>query len=112
MSFRGTNGHGNARSQSERPRKRSVAERTATEDRHDEGTATVITADPLIARLSCALDASNSMTRKNAAVALRLHGPRAVAAIPVLTCLLARETDPHVQTEVRRALRRLQRSAA
>ena len=88
------------------------AERTATEDRHEEGTATVSTADPLITRLICALDAPHSMTRKNAAGALRLHGPRAVAAIPVLRCLLARETDPHVQAEVRRALRRLQRSAA
>jgi hypothetical protein len=75
-------------------------------------TADQLTADPLIARLICALGAANCMTRKNAAGALRLHGPRAVTAIPSLRRLLANEPEPQVQAEVRRALLRLQRSAA
>ena len=75
-------------------------------------TADPCTADPLITRLICALGAANRMTRKNAAGALRLHGPRAVAAIPSLRRLLANEPDPQVQAEIRRALVRLERSAA
>jgi hypothetical protein len=68
--------------------------------------------DRLIAKLIRSLDAPNSITRKNAAGALRLHGGRAASAIPALVRLLTLEADPHVQAEARRALRQLQRLVA
>jgi HEAT repeat protein len=67
--------------------------------------------DPLIQKLVDRLNADDPVTRRNAAGSLRLHGERAVGAIPELVKRLADE-DPEVRNEVRRALDRLQRAAA
>lgn len=72
----------------------------------------VIQSDPLISRLIRSLNAPNSVTRKNAVGALRLHGIRAASAVPAIARLLALEPDPHVQAEARRALHQLQRFVA
>jgi HEAT repeat protein len=62
--------------------------------------------DGLIRKLIARLDDPDPVTRRNAAAALRLHGARAVAAIPALTALLSDE-DLRVREEVERALDRL-----
>ena len=67
--------------------------------------------DPLIQKLVSRLKHEDAVTRCNAAGALRLHGVRAVAAIPELAKLLTDE-DPKVRGEARRALERLRAAAA
>ena len=67
--------------------------------------------DPLIARLIQRLADADAITRRNAAGALRLHGERAVEAIPELMRLLEDE-DCTVRAEARRALDRLHRAVA
>jgi HEAT repeat protein len=67
--------------------------------------------DPLIQKLIGRLKDEDPVTRRNAAGALRLHGPRAAAAVPELTRLLTDE-DPKVREEARRALQRLRVAAA
>lgn len=67
--------------------------------------------DRLISKLITKLDDPDPITRRNAAGALRLHGPRAVSAIPVLSRLLNDE-DPRVRDEAERALIRLRAAAA
>ena len=67
--------------------------------------------DPLIRKLIEKLRDDDPLTRRNAAGALRLHGTRAVAAIPALTALLT-DDDARVRNEAERALDRLQTAAA
>ncbi len=67
--------------------------------------------DPLIEKLIEKLHHKDPIVRRNAAAALRLHGPRAVAALGELAKLIADE-DPRVRTEVGRALQRLRSLAA
>jgi len=62
--------------------------------------------DRLIRSLIDKLGDHDPVARRNAAGALRLHGARAVAAIPALTALLDDE-DFRVRDEVQRALDRL-----
>lgn len=62
--------------------------------------------DLLIQKLIDRLTYDDPITRRNAAGALRLHGDRAVPAIPALTRLLNDE-NPRVRNEARRALERL-----
>jgi len=62
--------------------------------------------DLLITKLIERLAYSDPITRRNAAGALRLHGDRAVAAIPALEELLD-DDNKGVRQEVRRALNRL-----
>ena len=50
-------------------------------------------------------------TRRNAAGSLRLHGARAVAAIPALLALLS-DDDSEVRMEAERALQQLRGVAA
>ena len=59
--------------------------------------------DLLIAKLIERLDYENPITRRNAAGALRLHGARAIPAIPALERLVNDE-NKGVRQEVRRAL--------
>lgn len=68
-------------------------------------------ADLLIEKLIERLEHENPVTRRNAAGALRLHGSRAVRAIPFLAELLY-DDDPMVRVEARRALDRLRTVAA
>ena len=67
--------------------------------------------DSLIQKLIEKLSHEDPITRRNAAGALRLHGPRAVAAIPQLTMLLT-DQDRKVRGEAQRALDRLRSAAA
>ena len=67
--------------------------------------------DRLIRKLIDTLSDQDPITRRNAAGALRLHGSRAVAAIPALVRLLDDE-DPRVREEAERALTRLRTAAA
>ena len=67
--------------------------------------------DRLIRKLIDKLADQDPITRRNAAGALRLHGSRAVAAIPALVRLLDDE-DPRVREEAERALTRLRTAAA
>ena len=67
--------------------------------------------DRLIEKLIARLEDTDPATRRNAAGALRLHGPRAVSAIPALTKLLDDENPP-VRKEAQRALARLRLVAA
>jgi HEAT repeat protein len=67
--------------------------------------------DSLIGKLIQRLHHPDVATRRNAAGALRLHGPRAVHAIPALTHLLE-DDDETVRDEARRALDRLTRAVA
>jgi HEAT repeat protein len=67
--------------------------------------------DPLIQKLIDRLNADDPVTRRNAAGSLRLHGERAVGAIPELLKHMFDE-DVRVRNEVRRALDRLRRAAA
>lgn len=62
--------------------------------------------DLLITKLIERLAYEDPITRRNAAGALRLHGDRAVAAVPELEKLLNDE-NKGVRQEVRRALDRL-----
>lgn len=62
--------------------------------------------DLLIQKLIERLSYEDPVTRRNAAGALRLHGERAVPAIPALTRLLE-DNNPRVRNEARRALERL-----
>jgi HEAT repeat protein len=68
-------------------------------------------ADLLIQKLIDLLDEEDPRTRRNAAGALRLHGRRAIAAVPALEPLL-RDQDPAVRGEAERALARLRTPAA
>ena len=67
--------------------------------------------DPLIRKLIEKLHDADPMTRRNAAGALRLHGSKAVVAIPDLSELLTDE-DSRVRYEAERALDRLRFVAA
>ena len=67
--------------------------------------------DRLIQKLIEKLSDSDPITRRNAAGALRLHGSRAVPAIPALIRILDDE-DPRVREEAERALTRLRAAAA
>jgi len=67
--------------------------------------------DLLIRKLIEKLTDADARTRRNAAGALRLHGARAVAAIPALDRLLSDE-DSRVRMEAERALDRLRSVAA
>jgi len=67
--------------------------------------------DPLIRKLVEKLSDPDAITRRNAAGALRLHGARAVGAIPALTPLLE-DNDPRVRNEAERALEQLRTAAA
>ena len=67
--------------------------------------------DRLIQKLIEKLGERDPITRRNAAGALRLHGSRAVTAIPALLRLLEDE-DPRVREEAERALTRLRAAAA
>jgi HEAT repeat protein len=62
--------------------------------------------DLLILKLIEKLSDSDPRTRRNAAGALRLHGMRAIAAIPALAALLGDE-NTLVRMEAERALDRL-----
>ena len=62
--------------------------------------------DLLITKLIERLSYDDPLTRRNAAGALRLHGDRAVAAIPALE-KLRNDENKGVRQEVRRALDRL-----
>ena len=66
--------------------------------------------DVLIRRLVDKLADRDPVTRRNAAGALRLHGDRAVAAIPSLAALACDE-DLSVREEADRALQRLRMEA-
>ena len=65
----------------------------------------------LLDKLIRRLEYPDPRIRRNAAAAIRLHGPRAEAAIPALDALLEDE-DPRVRHEARRALDRLRAPAA
>ena len=67
--------------------------------------------DRLISKLIDRLSDQDPITRRNAAGALRLHGSRAVTAIPALIRLLEDE-DARVREEAERALTRLRTAAA
>ena len=69
------------------------------------------TPDRLIWKLIEKLQDGDPLTRRNAAGALRLHGTRAVPAIPALAALLTDE-DARVRSEAERALDRLRIVAA
>ena len=64
------------------------------------------TRDLLIVKLIERLSYDDPVTRRNAAGALRLHGDRAIAAIPALQRLLDDE-NKGVRQEAQRALDRL-----
>lgn len=65
----------------------------------------------MIRKLVEKLGDPDPITRRNAAGALRMHGARAVAAIPALTPLLT-DADPRVRHEAERALDQLRVAAA
>ena len=67
--------------------------------------------DPLIQKLIDKLTDDDPRVRRNAAGALRLHGRRAVAAVPALETLLL-DADMAVRREAERALDRLRTAAA
>jgi HEAT repeat protein len=67
--------------------------------------------DLLICKLIQKLGDDDPRTRRNAAGALRLHGARAVIAIPALSTLLD-DADPRVRQEAELALDRLRWAAA
>jgi HEAT repeat protein len=67
--------------------------------------------DLLILKLIEKLADTNPVVRRNAAGALRLQGPRAVAAIPALAELLA-DQDSRVRNEAERAIDHLRLVAA
>ena len=67
--------------------------------------------NPLIEKLIEKLADGDPRTRRNAAGALRLHGSRAVGAIPALSSLLE-DSDPAVRAEAERTIDRLRLMAA
>jgi HEAT repeat protein len=67
--------------------------------------------DLLIQKLIEKLGDDNPVTRRNAAGALRLHGSRALNAIPALTALLD-DDDLRVRREAERAVDQLRIGAA
>jgi hypothetical protein len=67
--------------------------------------------DLLILKLMEKLGDADPITRRNAAGALRLQGPRAVGAIPAIAALLTDE-DPRVRCEAERAIDYLKLVAA
>jgi len=67
--------------------------------------------DLLILKLVQKLSDSDPLVRRNAAGALRLQGPRAVAAIPALSILLS-DQDVRVRNEAERAIDHLRLVAA
>ena len=67
--------------------------------------------DLLIWKLIEKLEDKDPLIRRNAAGALRLHGARAVPAVPALKVLLE-DTDFRVRTEAERALDHLCFAAA
>jgi HEAT repeat protein len=67
--------------------------------------------DLLILKLIEKLSDADPITRRNAAGALRLQGPRAVAAIPAISALLT-DSDPRVRREAERAIDQLKLVAA
>jgi hypothetical protein len=67
--------------------------------------------DLLILKLIEKLKDTDPRTRRNAAGALRLHGPRAVSAIPALADLL-QDQDSRVRYEAERAIDQLRQIAA
>lgn len=62
--------------------------------------------DRLICKLIEKLGDKDPIVRRNAAGALAMNGPRAVAAIPAITPLLV-DVDPRVREVAERALVRL-----
>jgi HEAT repeat protein len=62
--------------------------------------------DPLIERLIYKLNEADPVVRRNALGALRLNGPRAAPAIPLIARMLE-DADPTVRGEAELALRRL-----
>jgi HEAT repeat protein len=69
-------------------------------------TIVAVQGDLLIQKLIERLGYDDPVARRNAAGALRLHGDRAVSAVPALERLLDDE-NPRVRNEARRALERL-----
>ena len=67
--------------------------------------------DALIQKLIDRLGDIDPTVRRNAAGALRLHGARAVDAIPALR-VLTKDEDPKVRQEAETALKRLKAIAA
>ncbi len=67
--------------------------------------------DPLIRKLIQRMHDPDPLVRLNAVGALRLHGARAVGAIPQLVEMLA-DPNHRVRAEARRALARLRQAAA
>ena len=67
--------------------------------------------DLLIRKLIEKLSDSDPRVRRNAAGALRLHGRRAIAALPALAALLE-DSDHRVREEAERAIERLRDLAA
>ena len=67
--------------------------------------------DPLIQRLVAKLADRDPRTRCNAVGSLRLHGPRALEAVPALRRLLD-DDDPGVRAEAQRALDAMRPRAA
>ena len=67
--------------------------------------------DRLICKLIEKLRDPDPVARRNAAGALRLHGGRAVTALPFLMALLE-DQDRRVKTEAERAIDRLRHAAA
>ena len=72
---------------------------------------TTMQPDVLIRKLIDKLGDRDPVTRLNAAGALRLHGARAVPAIPALTALLG-DQDLRVRQQAERAIRRLEAESA
>ena len=67
--------------------------------------------DLLILKLIEKLQDQDPITRRNAAGALRMHGMRAIAAIPALSPLLD-DADPRVRNEAELAIDRLRMAVA
>ncbi len=67
--------------------------------------------DPLIGKLIARLGDPDPITRRNAAGALRLQGPRAAVALPAIAALLD-DQDQRVRREARRAIDQLRPAAA
>jgi len=68
--------------------------------------------DALIQKLIDRLGDYDPAVRRNAAGALRLHGVRAVDAIPALKAVIEDDEDPKVRQEAETAVQRLEAIAA